>query len=104
MGHADNWHHVMFTIGLDPDIAQHDHFVVTVGLLEGAAQNVRRVLLIACEELAVGSHDTVWCSAQTFAVGIVACPTKQCTNGFFCFFTRRAFSDAGFAAHMVSSL
>ena len=39
----------MFTVALETDAAQHDHFVIALYFFEGLSQNGLRILVIALE-------------------------------------------------------
>jgi hypothetical protein len=81
MNPADDRHHVMLAVRLEPDVAQRHDFVVALDLLEGPLQHVARILVIAREELLVGAHDTVGGAGQALTTGIIAGPADQRADG-----------------------
>jgi hypothetical protein len=46
---ADDRHHMVLAIGLDANVAQHDDLVVALDLLEGARQDLGRILIVAAK-------------------------------------------------------
>src|SRR3546814_3854197 len=54
---ADDRDHVVLAMRNEADVAQHDHLVVAVGLLEGALQNLDWVDFVAREELLEGADN-----------------------------------------------
>ena len=72
MGASDDRQDVMLTVRFHTDIAQHDHFVVAVGLLEGAAEIVKRVFAVTGAKFLVGAHHARRRVDQSFSVGILA--------------------------------
>src|SRR5262249_50736051 len=64
----------------EANVAQHDHFVVTGNLFEGAGQVLLGVLPIAGEPLLVGTHDAGGCIQQPLAARIVPGPADEGTD------------------------
>ena len=72
---------MVLAVGFEADVAQHDHLVVAVGLLEGSLQDFDGVLEISCEPFLVGADDAIGRAEQTLARGIVARPAQQRAHG-----------------------
>jgi hypothetical protein len=72
---ADDGRHVMLAMRLERDIAQHHHLVVAAHLLEGPAQVVGGVTLVAGEPVPVGVDDALGRLQQSFPSRIIASPT-----------------------------
>src|SRR5260370_42509533 len=77
MGLADDRRHMVLAMGLEPDVLQHHHLVVALGLLEGTLQELDGIGLVALKELLEGAHHAARGRAQALAVGIVACPLDE---------------------------
>jgi hypothetical protein len=96
MAAADDRHHVMLAVRLQADIAQHDHLVVAVGLLEGLAQDLDRVVLVAGEEFFVGPDDPVGGLDEALTIGVVSGPLDERADSGFCFAPTRTALAHGF--------
>ena len=71
----------MLAVGFQPDIAQDDHLVIALDLLEGAFEELHRVFPIAGEPFFKGARHTGRRVQQAFAFGVVTGPTKQGAYG-----------------------
>ena len=87
MRDTDNRRHVMFAVRFERNIAQDDQFVIAFDFLEGALQELDRILGIPPEPVFVSKDDALWRIAQAFAFGIVARPAKECIDGLFGLFS-----------------
>ena len=74
---SDDGRHVVLTVRLEADVAQHDHLVVAADLLEGAPQVGGRVDLVAGKPVAVGIHDPMRGVAQALAARVLTRPAQQ---------------------------
>ena len=90
MGATDDRQHVVFAVRDETDVLQDHQFVITADLFEGALQIFARVGMIALKQLAIGFGHALWRVQQAFAVGIVARPADQGTDGGFGLFLRDA--------------
>ena len=64
---ADDRRQMVFAVRFEADVAQHDHLVVAVDLLEGALHVVFGVFVVAGEPILVGAGDAGRRVAQAFA-------------------------------------
>src|SRR5580698_796212 len=99
---ADDRRHVVLAERFEGDVAQYDHLVVTLDLLERTAQVVPGVALISREPVPVGVHHPFRRFAQTLAAGILSRPAKQrayrrlrAGPGYLAFILRHRFLPAG---------
>src|SRR5579883_1462945 len=67
----------MLAMGLEGDIPEHDHLVVTADLLEGAAQVISRIGGVAREPVPIGRYDARRRIAHAFPSGVLARPAQQ---------------------------
>src|SRR5262249_10215220 len=74
VGAAADRRHVVFAVAFELDVAQHDHLVVAFHFLEGAAQVLGRVFVIALEPVRIGLHHALGRVEQAFALRILARP------------------------------
>jgi hypothetical protein len=74
MGAADNRRKMMFAVRLKPDIAQHDHLVITLDLFEGTLEESDGIVGIAGKPIVIGPGYPRRRIAQALAVGIIAGP------------------------------
>jgi hypothetical protein len=100
----------MLAIAFETDVAQHDHLVIALDLLEGPLQHGHRVFLVAAEPLAVGAGHPAGCVEQALAVRVVASPAQQGAHRFLGLGGGRAFDrlsigfDQGHRVDLVHSL
>ncbi len=64
---ADDRHHVVLAMALERDVLEHDDLVVAADLLEGPADRLDRLVLVAAEELLVGADDAIGRAEQALA-------------------------------------
>ena len=74
---------MVFAVGLNVDVAQHDDVVVALHILEGARKIIVGVFLVAGKPFLVGVDDALGRIEQTFAFGVIAGP---CQQGAHCVF------------------
>ncbi len=74
---ADDRGEVVLAVALEADVAQHDHLVVALDLLEGALEHRHRVLLVAAEPLAIGAHHAAGRVEEALALRVVAGPAQE---------------------------
>src|SRR5690606_13549118 len=82
---AGDRRHVMLAVRLEADVAQHDHLVVAVDLVERAAQELDRVVFVAAEPVLVGADDARRRAPQSFAARVVADPAQKRPDRLFGF-------------------
>jgi hypothetical protein len=64
---TDDWRHVVLAVTFEFNVAQHHHLVVTGHFLEGAAQVLARIDLVAAEPIFIGFDDAPGRIDQTLA-------------------------------------
>ena len=67
MGAADDRRKMMLAMGLKPDIAQHDHLVITLDLFEGALEENDGIVGIAGKPIVIGPRHPCGRIAQALA-------------------------------------
>jgi len=83
---ADDRRHVVLAVRFEAYVAQHDHLVVAVDLVERAAQKLDGILTIAAEPVLERARNARRGSFESLAVGVVANPQEQradCGFGLF---------------------
>ena len=83
MSLADEGHHVVFAMGFDIDVAEHDDVVIALHVVEGAGEVFARVFAIALEPFAIGVDDAAGGVDQAFALGVVAGPGDEGADSIF---------------------
>src|SRR5262249_43090705 len=78
---ANDRGHVMFAVRLEPDVAQHDHFVIAAGFLEGTLEIIAWMILIAGKPFLISTHHARRGRSQPLAIGVVAGPANERTYG-----------------------
>src|SRR5262249_6747727 len=74
---------VMFAMTFEGNTAQRDHFVITLGFLEGPLKNESRVLDVACEILLERARHSRRSIDQPVTLWIVAGPSNNGPYGRF---------------------
>src|SRR5690242_6402340 len=74
---ADDRRHVMLTMAFEADVAQYDHFGITLDLLEGLCQHFGRILPITAKKLLEGAGHARRSVDKTGPFGILACPSND---------------------------
>ena len=77
---AYDWNHVVFAMGLEPDIAQQNNFVVSFNFFKSPLKYGFGIGGIAGKELFVGAHDAIRGIHEPFPVGVIARPSDQRPN------------------------
>ena len=80
-GLAQERREVVLAVALDLDVAQDDHVVIALHVLEGAAQLAARVGVIALEPLAIGVDHPLGRVDQARARRVVAGPGDEGAHG-----------------------
>src|SRR5579864_3867266 len=93
---ADDRREMMLAVALKADVPQHHHLVVTIGLLEGALQEIDRIDTVTREIFLEGARHPPRRAAQTLAHRIIARPTDEGAHGLFGLLS--AWADGCFAA------
>src|SRR5262245_32618665 len=75
----------MFTMALEADATEHDHFIITFDLLESSLQNPGCILTITGKKLFKRSRETLRCFDQTRTSGIIASPADDRAKSLFYF-------------------
>ena len=99
VGTADDRRHMVLTMRPEIDVAENDHLVVAVCLLERAAQDRVGVLAVAHKILLVGARDPLGRIEQPLALGVVAGPAEQHAHRLLGLLPRR--SPAGSLGRVV---
>jgi hypothetical protein len=73
---ADDGCHVMLAEGFERDVAQHDHLVVSLDLLEGAPQVRPRIGVIPREPILVGIDHALRRVAKALPLRILSGPAQ----------------------------
>src|SRR3569833_382114 len=80
---ADDRGHVMLSMGLEGDVPQHDHLVVTTDFLEGAPQVLGRIQLVAGNPDTKDKDNTQKRLKKTLAIRVVPRPSQKRTYSVF---------------------
>ena len=71
---ADDRRHVVFAMGFELDVTQHDHLIVAVKFFECTREKLDRIFLVAAEPVLVGAGDPRGCINQSFPARVFAGP------------------------------
>ncbi len=74
---ADDRHHVVLAMRFHIDVAQHDHVVIALHVVECPGQVFTRILLVTLEPLLIRVDDASGGVDETFALRIVSGPGDQ---------------------------
>ncbi len=83
MGDAHDRRQVVLAMALDIDIGQHDHVVIALHILEGLAERLERIGVIAGEPLLIGLDHAFGRVDQAFTARVIPGPGDQGANGGF---------------------
>ena len=86
----------MLAVALQANVAQHDQLVIALDLIEGSAEDVGWILLVARKELRVGTGHPTRCALQAFSIGVIAGPSQQGADSLLGFFSGRLHTRARF--------
>ena len=75
---ADDRRQMVLAVQFEPDIAQHDHLVIILHLLEGALEIIDRVAVIAGEPFLERARHAARCADKPLACRIISGPAQQC--------------------------
>ena len=95
MDAAGEGDHVMFAVGAEGDVAQHDHFIVALNIGKGCAENFFWVFGIAAKKFFIGFYDATGGVLHAFTVRVVTGPADEGAHGGFGLFTSGFFGFLG---------
>src|SRR6478735_11778488 len=99
---AIKWHHVVFAVRVEGDVAHKNKIIITARFAERAIEHLDRAFVVSLIDLFVGADHALWRFQQAFARGIVAGIGNQRANGGFRLLTRGPRLDRlGRRPHMV---
>jgi len=76
MNFAYDRSHMVFAVRLETDVAQDDHLIVAIDLIERAPQILHRVFLVAAAPVLECLDDTPGSSLQALSVRVVSYPAQ----------------------------